>query len=319
LIELLVVIAIIGVLIGMILPAVQKVREVANRTKCMNNLHQIHVATIHIHDTWKVLPPLYGPFGGLPRNNDASNQFNGATIFYHLLPYLEEKAVHDRNPPSFNYDTKMVTYDSNATVRGDGSHRIPVLLCPSDSSVDGQLTISNVDGLGRTTPWGVSNYTASLFVFGNPRGAQTSQGPPQVIPSDLNGAAKIPESIPDGLSKTIFFSEKLGTCRATGKTGGSLWAVPPFFPPNGNPVYNYAAVLGFHTDRTKNFDLFQLGVDPNDCAPGNATSPHASGINVCMGDGSVRFLPSVGAGTWKAALTARSGTPSDILGSDWPD
>jgi prepilin-type N-terminal cleavage/methylation domain-containing protein/prepilin-type processing-associated H-X9-DG protein len=347
LVELLVVIAIIGVLIGMILPAVQKVRETANRTKCANNLKQIGYAAFQAHDTYKVLPPLYGTYAGGPRPFDPSNNFNGATIFFHLLPFLDEKGVHDRNPPSFNYMTGAVTYGGAAP--GDGSQRIPVYVCPSDSSSnDGVLTISDVPGgLSRPTPWGVSNYAANLFVFGSPTPipSQTGQTPQQEIrdpnTSALLGAAKIPDSILDGVSKTIFFTEKWGNCRNVAATqnqiGGSLWAVPPFFPYTADaaPVYSYGAVVGFHVRsaptpppnncRTKNHNPPDFPTDANACLPENPTSAHPNGINVCMGDGSVKFVigdtirTTTGIQTWKAALTARSGTPADIVGPEWPD
>ena len=127
LIELLVVIAIISVLLGMLLPAVQKVREAANRLKCQNNLKQIGLAVMNAHDWRKRLPPLFGAYGG--RKNPAS-------LFYHLTPFIEEKPIHDRTPPVFSppktIDFAFLSPDQSAYLQS-----IPVYLCPSDSSAPG--------------------------------------------------------------------------------------------------------------------------------------------------------------------------------------
>jgi len=101
LIELLVVIAIIAILIALLLPAVQKVREAAARTQCTNNLKQIALATHAIHDSMKALPPLSA--GGddqgigtlaIPYTGPYQTTMTGMTIFAWLLPYLEQQNVY---------------------------------------------------------------------------------------------------------------------------------------------------------------------------------------------------------------------------------
>src|SRR5437763_1157080 len=79
LIELLVVIAIIAILVGLLLPAVQKVREAAARSEAQNNLKQLGMASHHAHDTQQKMPMMYGSYGG-----------KDGTVFFHLLPYLEQ-------------------------------------------------------------------------------------------------------------------------------------------------------------------------------------------------------------------------------------
>jgi prepilin-type N-terminal cleavage/methylation domain-containing protein len=89
LIELLVVIAIIAVLIGLLLPAVQKVRESAARTQCTNNLRQISVAAQTCHDSFKRLPPVYGCFPSV--NDTPVNGVGIGSILVHLLPFMEQQ------------------------------------------------------------------------------------------------------------------------------------------------------------------------------------------------------------------------------------
>src|SRR5437870_5280438 len=146
LIELLVVIAIIAVLIGLLLPAVQKVREAANRMSCTNNLKQIALATHNIHDTYGKLPPVVGPFPDAtsnaftapakPGGADGPNGQQGVGVpFQYLLPYIEQQALYNQmlqfipvnkgGGSPLGWDDPFNTY----------SIPVKTYVCPSDPSV----------------------------------------------------------------------------------------------------------------------------------------------------------------------------------------
>jgi prepilin-type N-terminal cleavage/methylation domain-containing protein len=144
LIELLVVIAIIGVLIALLLPAVQKAREAANRTYSVNNLKQIGVACHHSHDTFGKLPPMLGWFSGQGPGSGYG------TLFFHLFKFIEQDTLYNSalNPASGVYE---VSYASVYTVP------IKTYLNPSDPSVDGSGVLNG---------GGACGYAANFQVFG---------------------------------------------------------------------------------------------------------------------------------------------------------
>ena len=186
LVELLVVIAIIAILIGLLLPAVQKVREAANRMKCANNLKQLGLAAHHSHDTMESLPPMLGYF---PPGTERC--YGG--LFFHLLPFAEQHNLY-----ATSYSPATDTYDvRNKEVAGTA---VKLYLCPSDPSVPAGGVLDPARAVG--------SYAGNFRVFGI-GGIK-----------DWQGAARLPASFPDGTSATILIAEKYARCH----TQGTLWA-----------------------------------------------------------------------------------------------
>ncbi len=287
LVELLVVIAIIGILIALLLPAVQAAREAGRRTACKNNIKQIVLATHMVHDTYNVLPPLCAP--SATSRLTVSGPFQGPygrTIFHWLLPYIEQTAIVNQLNP-------------NATYGGIQYNRIiPPYLCPSDPSCTPAGKCQTTYGGAQN--WGAGNYGANYFAFGN------------ALKRDVQGSNVLPGSFPDGISNTVFFGEMYSTCGWTGNLSymyGSLWA-------DSNSIWR--AVFCTNTSNknpsTTGFfacKLFQ--VQPNwttGCDPSRAQLGHAAGMNVALGDGSVRFVSgSIDAVTWSRACNPQDATP----------
>ena len=269
LIELLVVIAIIAILIGLLVPAVQKVREAAARTQCSNNLKQIALGCHNFHDTYRKLPPGWVTARG---NTPVPGWAWGAVI----LPYIEQAPLYKALGVVLNPPTKAPLASNPLT-----QTPVPIYLCPSDNSSNN----INVwyDG------YSASNYVCNRALFGP---ADGTVGGPNGTP--INKALI---NITDGTSNTIMIGERdsyqtfaavwiahaYGTDGSTasfeGRPGRGLnipyRAAGPFPPPSNFNPFSYAArlewsslhtgVVGFaFADASVHFISQSVDADPAD-------------------------------------------------------
>jgi prepilin-type N-terminal cleavage/methylation domain-containing protein len=297
LIELLVVIAIIAILIGLLVPAVQKVREAASRAQCSNNLKQLGLAAHQYHDVHQHLPPGAG-YTPLAESGVWGHHF------FHLLPYLEQGNLYERARGSVPLTTGRITiyWPGNNSVY---SQSVPTFLCPSDPSVEpgGVVTVNG-------TSWGASSYAGNSQVSAP-------------VPHDPQGKRRL-LAITDGTSSTILYAEKYALCTSTSLAldGGNLWAycataVFDLPPPMEPPYKLYHPGFGGGPYTSGPGSRFQVQPTPfrGNCDPRRASTAHAGGMLVCLADGSVRSLsPSLSGATWWAAVTPAQ---DDTLGSDW--
>jgi prepilin-type N-terminal cleavage/methylation domain-containing protein len=319
LIELLVVIAIIAILIGLLLPAVQKVREAAARTKCANNLKQLGLAAHNYHDSHQHFPPGIGYYPPV-----AGGVFG--TYQFHLLPHLEQGNLYARALGSVTFPPPagptVVYYPGNNNVY---SQPVPVFLCPSDPSVDAGGVVT-IDGFS----FGSLCYASNAMVNAI---NDLNATPYKTDPQGKNGIY----FITDGTSNTILHAEKYARCSTTDpalpppfRDGGTAWAYatsvlfawqpPPMVLPGKafQPGFCIPALAARGAPNAVGpASKFQVQPTPfeGNCDPTRASTAHAGGILVGLADGSVRTLaPSLSGATWWAAVTPAGG---EVLGTDW--
>jgi prepilin-type N-terminal cleavage/methylation domain-containing protein len=317
LIELLVVIAIIAVLIGLLLPAVQKVREAANRAKCINNLKQLGLAVANYASANQDQLP------GFATQIPGSSGPRPTTIETALLPYLEQSNLYFSISAGGAYSTTNSLYSTVLTV----------YQCPSDSSTD-QLAI----GIGLTySGGGATSYACNPNVFVN------SASGSNYAPFKIN-------TISDGTSNTLGFAEVLGqnqsgvpgktkkgvTTPATGSFDAFVWggsganpntfnmnkatatSTPPAPPtvPTASSTSSYAGTdWGPTYLYTTTSPFLVVGTTPAESALTVPSSCHSGMLQVSLMDGSVRGITSgVSAYSWSCANLPADG---NVFDSSW--
>jgi prepilin-type N-terminal cleavage/methylation domain-containing protein len=332
LVELLVVIAIIAVLVALLLPAVQVAREAARRSTCVNNEHQIGIAIQNYHDAKRKLPS-----GGRPPTSSTIR----CGVFVYLLPYLDRKDLWEQ------YDTSITW--SHATNLPVSSLRITAYECPS-SPKHGGLLDHNPDGYISGAAWvpivAPGDYAASLGVDPALVSVAAALSPPVVVKgstSTISTAAKstngfLPKNsaltygdITDGLTNTIAVFESGGRPlvyrRGTlvnadptiSRVNGGGWVRPASDILFAGSNATGTSVPGVFFNRTNGYDVGAEDYGSNgypSVGTEGSSQPyafHSGGLNVVLGDASVKFISDEVSIGVIAALVTRNQAASEPL------
>ena len=317
LVELLVVIAIIGILVALLLPAVQAAREAARRTQCVNNQKQQGLGLHNFANAHGHFPP-----GDIAKYGDENDGMNGFNVFYHILPYIERSDLWDRF--EFTSLTHGTYSPRNCDLRRD---EIRTYQCPSDVAAGwqinnhseyGPLSLGNcayacsVDGYRNGVPpagWPYAGTWLPNHTFDSP----TRRRPVLYIDSDTTF-----RDIPDGSSKTIVLSEMLvGVDKDSPNVDAGvdirgLWSNSFGCSFSGKLSPNSSLGDECQTN-CRNRPLDGLPAAPQYFPhwghwANAARSRHPGGVNVCMADGSVHFVQeTIHIGLWQDLISIDGG------------
>ncbi|HYT87570.1 MAG TPA: DUF1559 domain-containing protein [Gemmataceae bacterium] len=334
LIELLVVIAIIGILVGLLVPAVQHVREAANRTQCVSQLHQLGLALHNYHDANKRFPPAYvtanpsanGTASGIVYGDDNRNGPPGWGWGTLLLPYLEQ----DTLSKNLRLDLPCWAPENAALVKT----RLSVFLCPSarggsDGFAVEYAASDNKHGIpfsptiffahshyvtnaGVNQPWGRT--TAYSYDFTIPEPIAGAPAPHVINGPFYRNSKTRAVDVKDGLSSTVFLGEHssyLSNKTWVGVVPGAATCPRLDLYPWPSDCNSGGCLVGVHSGpdvRDHPQVIIHAPSDPFGHTDEMWSDHPGPGGNVLFGDGSVRFISTfIHPNTWVALSTINQG------------
>jgi prepilin-type N-terminal cleavage/methylation domain-containing protein len=351
LVELLVVMAITVVLIGLLLPAVQRVRGAASRTTCSNNLRQLALACHHSNSVFGSMPPFKAE--GTPPECFFGRLGNKGSWAFFLLPFVEQADLF--NASGYPIAPQGTAYDYNVTIPSSvsasasspsgsppssppnpgqfgfvGQRSVRLYTCSADPTLppSGQVN-ADPENLGSAQPYGACSYAANYLVFGNLYPAPISTTGSPYAPTLLNpngydpGAQptiagsnlpKLPASFRDGTASTILFGEKYATNCYWFQAGSTTTGVPGgnLWAPSVQSA-QWAPAFAMESPWADG-TIFQIAPTAVDCEVAYPQTGHIGGMTAAMADGSAKTItPRISNLIWMALCTANGG---EALGSD---
>ena len=334
LVELLVVIAIIGILIGMLLPAVQAVREAARRISCANNCRQLGLAALNYESGFQELPSSW-----LRPTSPDVVAIDGWSAQFQLLPFLEQANLSGEIDFTFGYRDAVNASINNGNSNGGvlAAQRIPSFICPSEIQDEVRL---DDDGTPEHYPLNYGSNAGVWFVFdpqGDPGNLRRGSGQVGSGAITTNQGQEI-GAISDGTSNTLMFSEVRAFTPYL-RDGGGAPTDPPSSPAeilglggdlretsgHTEQVDGRSHQTGFTAVFTPNTEVLrvessgvELNIDWTSQREGRADAPtfaaitsrsyHNGGVNATNVDGSTRFVAdSIDLVTWRALATRNGG------------
>lgn len=301
LIELLVVIAIFAILISLILPVVQKVRETAACSQCQNNLRQLSIAIQDCADTYQQqIPPLMGYYPG-PYGATMSGTVLFGPPHVFILPFLEQQNVYN------GMMSLIPTYGASAAYQYEKNLKVGIkeFFCPSDPTISHQSNPA------------YTSYAVNGLLFGRSNVSMTASSYLPTVVFNVGdgtaGGARFPASLQqDGASNTIVWIEKLGKCNGTasGVKGTTKWSTRSMLYESSPSL----PAVGVYLSPPNSY--FQIGADQNTCATSlDASTGHTGAILAGLGDGSVRMISQAASATaYNLALIPDNGL---AMTQDW--
>ncbi|HEX5271524.1 MAG TPA: DUF1559 domain-containing protein [Gemmataceae bacterium] len=264
LIELLVVIAIIGVLIGLLMPAVQKVRAAAARIQCQNNLKQIGLACHNYHDSQQSLPPGYYATAAYP------DTYPGWGWGAFLLPYLEQDNLY-----------RQIDFTASVATSQAARARVAMYLCPADQPPLTPFILTDAGGAAVATV-APSSYAATVGPDADEADAPTGSGV-----FYRNSRTRLTD-ITDGTSQTVMIGDRAWVQTQGTWAGAPSGAVTRAGPRNPwpNATASAAVLVQAHNNWINIRDDADGGLD-------DFSSTHSGGVNLLFADGSVHFLHDI--------------------------